>query len=86
MVYLGVLKIYRNIIENVHGKICVRDILYTGKNQEQYMGRNTDNLPFRYLWVMSGWGGAEGEAGYYPSVFKDLLWGFFPGVKGARYI
>ena len=36
LVYLGVLKIYRN---NIYGKVCIRENLYSGNNQEQNIGR-----------------------------------------------
>ena len=43
-------------------------------NQEQYIGRNSDILPFHCL---------VGEV--FPSVLKGLFCGTLPGVKGARY-
>ena len=49
MVYLGVLKISRNIKDCLHGKVCLRETLYTEKNQDNYIGRNSNILSFRCL-------------------------------------
>ena len=56
--------------KNVHGKT-----VYTGKNQEQCIGRYSDIFPFRCL---------AGEVSQNSS--KNLLWGNLPAVNGAWYL
>ena len=56
-----------------HGKVCIRERLYTGKNQDQYRDRHLSNILNDAL---------EGEL--FPSVLKGFLWGQCLRAKGVK--
>ena len=55
-----------------HGKVCIRESLYTGKNQDQYIDIHLSNILNNAL---------EGEV--FPSVLKGFLWGQCLRAKGV---